>query len=404
VATVKSGEYLRLYVDGTLVGEQLGNWNIKTQNFFENEKLTLGGKDSEWYQGGVDELKIWKKALSENEIASLYTPLPEPVEESLLFSASQLSFSDTIFGEQSSKSLTIQSGNSQTPIITHLLSSCPVYSIQGWLAPEINQNSNFDTSIDAWEKWPNEENDDQGRASQLIITQDQSTFSAGGGSAKIEIQYHSDETWEAQLYQDPISVSLQEQYQLSFFAKADQARSIQAGIHESLQPSSGSIGDLHTLQLTTEWQYFNLPITITKQDELARLQFSLGGTIGSVWLDEVKLQKTTQSLLLDSPQVIMVNFAPLKVKPYQCELTVKILSGKTHTITLSGLGSEMIFRGEDPLFMPLPLELFLPPSPDSLPLDDPSPVEESIEAPENPEETETPPPVENPENPEAPAL
>jgi hypothetical protein len=42
--------------------------------------------------------------------------------------------------------------------------------------------------------------------------------------------------------------------------------------------------------LTTNWRTFELPLTSAGTDPVAQLRFILGGTAGSIWLDNVKLQ------------------------------------------------------------------------------------------------------------------
>lgn len=61
--------YRKLYVDGVIVGEMAFAYNTATTNDVEIGKSFFG---SNYWNGGMDELAIWERALTEEEIALLY--------------------------------------------------------------------------------------------------------------------------------------------------------------------------------------------------------------------------------------------------------------------------------------------------------------------------------------------
>jgi len=109
-------------------------------------------------------------------------------------------------------------------------------------------------------------------------------------SVRIEILETLGVDWEISLSYDQLDVSLDTEYTLSFWAKADRNRSISSWVMEAGDPWRNYL-EFSYAQLTTEWQYYEFASVAKNSDPLAMFQFALGSETGSVWLDDVKLQE-----------------------------------------------------------------------------------------------------------------
>ena len=82
---------------------------------------------------------------------------------------------------------------------------------------------------------------------------------------------------------------------LSFWAKADEERSIEAWVQQEVDPWDDHVWFGET-PLATAWQEHELCATATGDDPLAGLYFGLGQTTGTVWLDDVRLQESSRQV------------------------------------------------------------------------------------------------------------
>ncbi|WP_238162682.1 carbohydrate binding domain-containing protein [Cohnella sp. AR92] len=106
---------------------------------------------------------------------------------------------------------------------------------------------------------------------------------------------------DVQLIQDELPLAEGESYTLTFDAKADRARTI------SLALSVGTPGDVQygggdTVELTEDMRSYAKDITIRsgEQASAAALSFQLGGTAGTVYIDNVRLVRRAAPPALDS--------------------------------------------------------------------------------------------------------
>lgn len=61
---------LRIYINGEIVGDKI---MISMPEDISNEAPIILGKDLTYFKGGIDELKIYKRALTEKEVKELFT-------------------------------------------------------------------------------------------------------------------------------------------------------------------------------------------------------------------------------------------------------------------------------------------------------------------------------------------
>ena len=82
-------------------------------------------------------------------------------------------------------------------------------------------------------------------------------------------------------------------YTLSFRARADRPLSIQADVWQATSPWADYMHS-NEIPLTSEWRTFELPMTSSGTNAAAVMGFSMGGAVGTIWIDDVKLQEGTR--------------------------------------------------------------------------------------------------------------
>jgi hypothetical protein len=94
--------------------------------------------------------------------------------------------------------------------------------------------------------------------------------------------------WHIEFAQYSRSLTQGVTYDFSFRARSSGARPITVGAQKS-SPDWRSYGLSRELSLTDQWQAFTLPFTANETVSDARLQFFLGESTNTVWLDDVRL-------------------------------------------------------------------------------------------------------------------
>ena len=113
-----------------------------------------------------------------------------------------------------------------------------------------------------------------------------------GGTAKIAVTRSAGDASGVQFTQSNVAVTAGTQYTLSFRARADTPLTMQAVVEKAATPyTTYMAADDNDIPLTTEWRTFEYPLTSSATDPAAVLVFSLGKSVGTVWIDDIKLQE-----------------------------------------------------------------------------------------------------------------
>jgi len=142
--------------------------------------------------------------------------------------------------------------------------------------------------LQGWDFWA-----DDGYAGTLAI--DPTVRRSGAGSARIQITQAAGVDWQASLSYAPIELANGGDYTLSFWARSDQARPLSAWAQRGSPPWDIWL-DLGAFDLGPEWQYFEVSAVSSGADPLAQLNFGLGQTAGTVWLDDIHLQSGSREV------------------------------------------------------------------------------------------------------------
>ena len=166
--------------------------------------------------------------------------------------------------------------------------------VPGPPATNLLANASFEGSIaDPWRWW-----NASGCAS--TISRQTSNAPAGNACARIDITQTTGADWQIEFAQYNRSLVQSVAYDLTFWARSSASRFISVSSQKG-SPDWRNYGLYQRLAITTNWQQY--PVTFGANETVsdARLQFFLGETTGTVWLDDVRL---TQS----PPQVYRRDF------------------------------------------------------------------------------------------------
>jgi hypothetical protein len=150
--------------------------------------------------------------------------------------------------------------------------------------PDIIENGGFEDELDT--TWRLSANASTGCAATL--TRDPSDAAVGAVSARVEVTATSGTDWHVSLVQYDRSLEGGELYELAFWAKADAPRPIRVSAQKE-GPDWRGYGLSRSVSIDTAWQEHRIAFTATETADDARIQFFLGATTGTVWLDDVRL-------------------------------------------------------------------------------------------------------------------
>jgi hypothetical protein len=152
--------------------------------------------------------------------------------------------------------------------------------------PQVNQIENGDFEDPIEPPWYLRVSDQTG--SEATLTQDTGDAISGSSSARIDVLAASGTNWHVEFAQHDRSLYEGVNYDLNFWAKSDRSRNITLSAQKDA-PDWDNYGLQHNVSITTQWQ----PYTVTFQANAtvtdSRIQFWMGETTGTVWLDDVRL-------------------------------------------------------------------------------------------------------------------
>ncbi|MBK8501834.1 MAG: carbohydrate binding domain-containing protein [Saprospiraceae bacterium] len=122
------------------------------------------------------------------------------------------------------------------------------------------------------------------------------TAYSGNSSAKVTVSQVTNTSWHIQFKQEGLSMQKDSGYVLSFYARADRNRSINATLQRDEDPWTWYAGQ--TYQLTTDWKQYRLSIN-SPEDNLGHLRvtFNFGNETGPVWFDDIVFSKPKSTAL-----------------------------------------------------------------------------------------------------------
>jgi hypothetical protein len=160
---------------------------------------------------------------------------------------------------------------------------------QAWkqtsLGEELLVNTDFGNGLEPWILECHED----AKASAAITDSVPSSVVARK-SVGITVTQPGSQNWYVQLNQPGVKVQANQQYILSFYAKADKPCRIRASIMQAHSPWEG-LGFETLVQLTTDWQQFRFATILNEGDNDSRVNFGdLALQAGSYWFTSISLR------------------------------------------------------------------------------------------------------------------
>lgn len=153
-------------------------------------------------------------------------------------------------------------------------------------------NAGFESSLSGtWNFWVN-----AGTGCTATLTRDTADKVQGSASARISITQASGVDWHIELNQTHRTFVKDTPYQLSFWAKSSIARYITVGTQKQ-SPDWDNFGLSEQVMLTTDWQKYTVSFTANASTTESRLQFMVGQSVGTVWIDDIVLRQAPDQLM-----------------------------------------------------------------------------------------------------------
>jgi hypothetical protein len=144
-------------------------------------------------------------------------------------------------------------------------------------------NPGFESAISSpWSFWV-----DTASGYSATLTRDLAASAEGSASARIDVAAAPGADWRIELAQRDRPVELGALYDVTFWAKADRNRTITLGSAKGSAPWT-DYGLSATVSIDATWREYTVSFEATATASDARLQFQLGESVGSVWLDFVR--------------------------------------------------------------------------------------------------------------------
>jgi hypothetical protein len=122
--------------------------------------------------------------------------------------------------------------------------------------------------------------------------------SSGLYSAKVVVSQADVADWKVQLAQTGLSLIKDAPYVVSFKAKSDNSRSVNAGLLREVGGKQTGYGGT-TVLLTQEWKTYSFSIRSSESADGVRLYFVVGGQAGTYWFDDISINTGVAGLLSD---------------------------------------------------------------------------------------------------------
>jgi hypothetical protein len=113
------------------------------------------------------------------------------------------------------------------------------------------------------------------------------------GMAEINVTKVGTNAYDVQMIQKGMHYEKGQSYKLTFEAKASEARTLEVNLEKDTDPWTSYVGEAKTFELGTEKKTYELEFTMEEPtDEDGRISFNAGLATGSVFIDNVAIQKT----------------------------------------------------------------------------------------------------------------
>ncbi len=148
---------------------------------------------------------------------------------------------------------------------------------------QLISNLSFEEALSGWRTQLSGEG-------QADFTVDPGTATDGATSLRVDVHATDGVGWHVQFYQGERPLIGQQQYRVSFDAKATTSDPVRAIVMRDHEPWTG-LGASEYFTPQPQWQHFEMIATVNATDTDSRLGFELGeGGIRTVWFDNIRME------------------------------------------------------------------------------------------------------------------
>lgn len=135
---------------------------------------------------------------------------------------------------------------------------------------------------------------DQGKSAWTLNVWDgEATGTIDNEEYKIDVSSIGTENYQIQLIQSGLILEKDQSYKLTFDARATASRSIEVNVEQHEDPWASYLESVQNFDLTTTKNTYSFVFTMNAAtDQNGRLSFNFGGATGTVFLDNVVIEKT----------------------------------------------------------------------------------------------------------------
>lgn len=136
----------------------------------------------------------------------------------------------------------------------------------------------------------------------------QATAAYDNGAMRVDISNGGGATYAVQLIQKPIPIEMGKSYKISVDARASANRNIEV---KTSQGGEGGWTDYGkgNMAVTTETKTYSYTFRmLSNTHHTARLEINLGGSTGSVWIDNVRFEEVTDNTVVERPPLANGNY------------------------------------------------------------------------------------------------
>lgn len=157
-------------------------------------------------------------------------------------------------------------------------------------SPVLTAGGGFESAADVagWDWWTAEEY-------AGTVERDTTTAAQGSSSLRIDVTRAGGQAWRAAVSRGGVALVKGRDYTLSFWAKADRPRDVSLWAQQRAAPWKEWL-DLGAVRLTTAWTRYVVSARARGADERATLHVGVGQETGTVWLDDVRLQRGSRDV------------------------------------------------------------------------------------------------------------
>lgn len=215
------------------------------------------------------------------------------------------------------------------------------------VTPDLARGGGFETAADvaAWDWWT-----DDGYAGAVV--RDTTTAAEGSASLRLVVSRAGGTDWRASLGCRLLALREGADYTVSFWARADREREVSVWAQQRRKPWKTWL-DLGSVRVTTVWRRYEVGAPCSGDDVAAALQVGVGQATGSVWLDDVRLQRGSREVWCRDYQrgVVLVN-ASAAVRAVPLGGTFKRLRGaQAPAVNDGGYGTRVALPARDGLIL-----------------------------------------------------